>query len=56
MISTHALWSSTPEEDQLEDVAANVHLLVTEEMDVQHRLGYHEAPAEECRVCRSRAG
>ena len=56
MISTHAPWSPTPEDDQLEEVAATLHLLVTEEMDVQHRLGYHEAPAEECQVCRSRAG
>ena len=44
------------EQDVLEEVAATVHLLVTEEMQVQHRLGYHQAPAEDCPVCRSHAG
>lgn len=44
------------EHDVLDEVAATVRLLVTEEMQVQHRLGYHDAPAEECPVCRSRAG
>ena len=43
-------------EDQLEEVAANVSVLIREEMEVQHRLGGHAAPAPECPVCRAHNG
>jgi hypothetical protein len=43
------------ENDELEEVAANVRILVRAELEAQHRLGYHDAPAEECPVCRTRA-
>lgn len=38
---------------ELEEVAANVMLLIAEELDVQHRLGEHPRPAQECPVCRA---
>jgi len=41
-------------DDDLEEVAANVRVLIQEELDVQHRLGGHPAPAEECPLCRYR--
>lgn len=57
MMSKHAAPSPMAEDDRvLDEVAATVHFLVTAEMQVQHQLGYHEAPAEECPVCRLRAG
>jgi hypothetical protein len=40
-------------EDQLEEVAANVRVLIREEMEVQHRLGAHPAPVPDCPVCRA---
>ena len=43
-------------EDELEAVAANVSVLIREEMEVQHRLGEHGAPAPDCPACRSRTG
>jgi len=41
--------------DELEEVATNVMILVRAELETQHRLGYHRTPAEGCPVCRSRA-
>ena len=41
-------------EEVLEEVAANVKVLIREEMEVQHRLGQHPSPAPECPVCLSR--
>lgn len=43
-------------DDVLEEVAANVRLLVREELEVQHRLGDHDRPAEGCAACLLRAG
>ncbi len=43
-------------EDELEEVAANVNVLIREEMEVQHRLGEHGVPAEDCPYCGARAG
>ncbi len=40
-------------EDQLEEVAANVRVLIREEMEVQHRLGAHPVPVPDCPVCRA---
>lgn len=42
-------------DDEIEEVAANVRVLVRAEMETQHRLGYHRAPAEDCPLCRVRA-
>ncbi len=42
-------------EDELEEVAANVDVLIGEEMEVRHRLGGHGAPAPDCPLCRARA-
>jgi len=42
-------------DDDLDDVEANVKVLIQEEMEVQHRLGEHPTPAQDCQVCRSRA-
>ncbi len=41
--------------DDLDDVEANVRVLIREEMDVQHRLGEHPTPAQDCPVCRAHA-
>ena len=41
-------------EDELDEVAANVSVLIQEELDVQHRLGGHSAPVEDCTLCRWR--
>ncbi|HEV2760459.1 MAG TPA: hypothetical protein VGV86_12910 [Acidimicrobiales bacterium] len=41
-------------EDELDDVAANVKVLIQEELEVQHRLGGHPVPAEDCALCRYR--
>ena len=43
-------------EDQIEEVAANVSVLIREEMEVQHRLAGHPAPVPDCPVCRAHAG
>ena len=40
-------------ENQLDEVAANVRVLIREEMEVQHRLGQHPSPVGECPVCRA---
>ncbi|HEX2047412.1 MAG TPA: hypothetical protein VHF27_06580 [Acidimicrobiales bacterium] len=40
-------------EDQLEEVEANVRVLIHEEMEVQHRLGTHPVPVPDCPVCRA---
>ena len=40
-------------EDELDEVAANVSVLIAEEMEVQHRLGQHLRPAPDCPVCRA---
>ena len=42
-------------EDQIEEVAANVSLLIREELEVQHRLEGHPSPVADCPVCRARA-
>ena len=42
-------------DDELEEVAANVKVLIREEMDIHHRLGEHLTPAPDCPVCRSHA-
>jgi hypothetical protein len=42
-------------EDELEEVAANVEILIRQEMEVQHRLGEHPTPAEECQMCRAKS-
>jgi hypothetical protein len=42
-------------EDALEEVEANVKVLIQEEMDVQHRLGEHPTPAQDCPACRAHA-
>jgi hypothetical protein len=39
--------------DDLDDVAANVGVLIREEMEVQHRLGGHPVPVRECALCRA---
>ncbi len=41
-------------EEDLDEVAANVNVLIQEELDVQHRLGGHPAPVEDCALCRYR--
>lgn len=41
------------DDDELEEVAANVMVLIAEELDVQHRLGGHPVPVAECPVCRA---
>jgi len=41
-------------DDDLEEVAAHVRVLIQEELDVQHRLGGHPAPVEDCPLCRYR--
>ena len=43
-------------DDELDEIAANVTVLIAEEMEVQHRLGTHPAPAVDCALCRSHAG
>ena len=43
-------------QDLLDEVAANVSLLIAEEMEVQHRLGGHTVPAPDCGICISRGG
>jgi len=40
--------------DDLEEVAANVRLLIREEMEVQHRLGGHPVPVADCPLCAPR--
>ena len=41
-------------EDELDEVAANVKVLIEEELDVGHRLGGHPALVEDCALCRYR--
>jgi hypothetical protein len=41
-------------QDVLDEVAANVAILISEEMEVQHRLGDHQVPVPDCRMCLSR--
>ena len=41
-------------DDELDDVFANVRVLIREELDVQHRLGGHPVPVAECPLCRMR--
>ncbi|MDQ4069430.1 MAG: hypothetical protein M3203_08170 [Actinomycetota bacterium] len=43
-------------EDELEEVAANLGVLIREEMEVQHRLGEHRVPVPDCPFCRARPG
>jgi len=38
-------------DDELEEVAANVMVLIREELDVRHRLGGHPVPVPECPLC-----
>ena len=40
-------------DEELEEVAANVRILIAEELDVPHRLGAHPRPAQDCPVCRA---
>ena len=42
--------------DLLDDVAANVAILIAEEMEVRHRLGGHPVPVPDCPICLSRGG
>ena len=41
------------DDDELEEVAANVEILIAEELEVQHRLGGHPVAAPDCPVCRA---
>lgn len=41
--------------DQVDEVAANLRILIAEELDVQHRLGGHPVPVPDCPVCRAHA-
>ena len=43
-------------QDLLDEVAANVSILIAEEMEVQHRLGGHPVPVPDCWICISRGG
>jgi hypothetical protein len=43
-------------QDVLDEVAANVSILIAEEMQVRHRLGDHPVPAPDCSICLSRGG
>jgi hypothetical protein len=43
-------------QDVLDEVAANVSILIAEEMEVQHRLGDHPVPVPDCSICLSRGG
>jgi hypothetical protein len=38
---------------ELEEVAANVRVLIAGELDVQHRLGEHPVPTQDCPNCRA---
>jgi hypothetical protein len=42
--------------DELDEVAANVAVLIGAELDVHHRLGGHPVPVPECPGCRARTG
>ena len=41
-------------EDDLDEVVANLNVLIQEELDVRHRLGGHHAPVPDCTLCRYR--
>lgn len=43
-------------DDELEEVAANVRVLIREEMEVQHRLEGHPVPVTECPICLAHTG
>lgn len=43
-------------QDSLEEVAANLSVLIAEEMEVRHRLGGHPVPVPDCDICLSRGG
>jgi hypothetical protein len=43
-------------QDLLDEVAANLSILIAEEMEVQHRLGGHPVPVADCPICLSRGG
>ena len=43
------------EDDELEEVADTVRVLIREEMEVHHRLGEHPLPAQDCPFCRARS-
>ena len=38
-------------EDDLDEVTANVAILIRAELEVQHRLGDHASPVPACPVC-----
>jgi hypothetical protein len=38
-------------DNELDEVAATVGVLIQEEMEVQHRLGGHPVPVAECTLC-----
>ena len=40
-------------EDELEEVAENVRILIREELETQHRFEGHAEPLDECPVCRA---
>jgi hypothetical protein len=42
--------------DLLDEVTANVAILIAEEMEVRHRLGGHPVPVPDCPICISRGG
>lgn len=41
-------------DDELDEVAATVGVLIREEMEVQHRLGGHPVPVGDCASCAHR--
>ncbi len=40
--------------DELDELAAIVGVLIREEMEVQHRLGGHGVPVQDCALCAPR--
>ena len=43
-------------DDELDELAATVGVLIREEMEVQHRLGGHPVPVPDCTLCSPRIG
>ena len=42
-------------DDDLDEVAENIAVLIQAELETQHRLGGHPTPLDECPVCRAHA-
>ena len=40
-------------EDELEEVAENVRILIREELETHHRFEGHPTPLEECPICQA---